>query len=135
MDCCSVLLLGASVLEEIHCGHRDGQLCFFREHKGWRRTSEVTEEGKEAPRQDELQVTHTGVSVCLITPSVPVLSGAQRTKMPLSHTTILIAQQFTKAMASQINTFYFQFLTPTLHHCIKSGIFTYEKYLNNAMAQ
>lgn len=51
-------LLGASFLEKIHRGYTDGQLCFFWEHEGWRRKAEGPQEGKEAPRQNELQVTH-----------------------------------------------------------------------------
>lgn len=49
--------LGASFLEEVHCGYCDRQLCFFWECEGWGREAEGTEEGKEAPCQDELQVT------------------------------------------------------------------------------
>lgn len=47
---------GASVLEEIHCGHRAGQLRLHGDQEGRRGEAEGEEEGEEAASQDELQV-------------------------------------------------------------------------------
>lgn len=71
--------LGASFLEEIHCGYCDGKLCVFWEREGWRREAESTEEGKEAPRQDELQVIHPiYLSFCLSSAALSLCFSSQR---------------------------------------------------------
>ena len=82
VDVSNLSTLGASFLEEIHCGYSDGQLGVFREHEGWRREAEGTEESKEAPRQDELQVIHPFCLSLSISLALHPLRGTEDKTVP-----------------------------------------------------